>query len=323
LRRRSRFGAAAMEGEPPPLRIGLIADIQHADIPDGSSDYGAARHYRDATAKARLAAADWRAAGCAFAVNLGDTVDRRGGGDAPAALQRVFAALAGFAPIVHIPGNHDFSALGDEELAMVNPVRCLEGLDAISGPGWYCDIRPGPGWRVLVIDTYDVCVHRDAAAAQEVRGLLRAQARARSRPSQHLTAHQELNGAVGAEQLAWVRSRLTVASEAQEQMVVLAHAALHIDATCYGDALCWNWEEVSGLLDAFPHVVAAVITGHDHYGGSATSAGGIHHRVLEAALEGAVGAPTHAVLELRGRAVRLAGRGHVRSWAQDVPNSKQ
>lgn len=303
-----------MDQKPPVLRIGLIADIQHADIDDGTSAYGAIRHYRDATTKVRLAAADWKAEGCAFAVNLGDSVDRRGGAGAPAALARVLAAFGGFAPVLHVAGNHDLSALPEEDAASLSPVRSLDGMDAVAGEGCYCDIRVGSSWRVLIVDTYEVAVCRNGAAAREMRARLIAEAKARRKPHAYLAMHEELNGAVGKEQLAWIQGRLKAAEEAGDRVVVLSHAALHQDVTYYGDAVCWDWRQVSCLLDSFPHVVAAVITGHDHHLGELVSEGGIYHRVLEAAMEGEVGVPTHAILELRGDLVRIVGRGNVKSW---------
>jgi len=124
---------------------------------------------------------------------------------------------------------------------------------------------------------------------------------------------------VGEEQLCWIRERLQAAAEARERVVVLGHASLHPEATIYGDAVCWNWQEVSAILDSYSHIVAAVVTGHDHRGMEAASAAGVYHRVLEAAMEGPPGVPTHAILELEGDTIRLLGRGQVRSWERTLP----
>jgi len=269
-----------------PLRVGLIADVQHADIANAPSPYGATRYYRDAVNKARLAAEDWAEQGCTFAVNLGDTVDRRSGADASAALARVMQAFSAFSPVLHVPGNHDLSALPRGEAAALSPCLGLGGLEAVAGGPCYCDVRIGPGWRALIIDTYDVAVRRDAAPARAMLERLRAEARARGEHAAYLAEHEELNGAVGDEQLAWLRERLQAASESCERVVVLGHASLHPEATIYGDAVCWNCHKVSSLLDGYSHVVAAVITGHDHRGLEAASPKGVYHRVLEAAMEG-------------------------------------
>jgi len=301
--------------------VGLIADVQHADVGDARSPYGATRHYRDAVRKARLAAEDWAAHGCAFAVNLGDTVDRRAGAGASAALGRVLKAFDGFAPVLHVLGNHDLSALAPAELARLGPLPAPAGLEAAAGgeEACYCDVRVGPGWRAILLDTYDVAVRRDAAAARALQRRLLREAQARGERAAYLLEHEELNGAVGAAQLSWLRGRLEAAAEAGDRVVVLGHAALRPEATIYGDAVCWNCHEVSSLLDSFHHVVAAVITGHDHHFGQAVSEAGVQHRVLEAAMEGGVGVPTHAILELEGDTIRLVGRGEVRHWERSFP----
>ncbi|CAK0809921.1 unnamed protein product [Prorocentrum cordatum] len=300
--------------EEPPLRVGLIADVQHADLPDSRSGYGRARRYRDALGKARLAAADWADSGCTLAVNLGDTVDRRAGADAPAALRRVLDAFGAFGPLLHVLGNHDLSALPGEDLEKLALVPAGAPESVVGPGGRCCDVAAGPGWRLLLLDTYDVSVRRCPDAARALRRRLLCEARERGLPCAHLAEHEELNGAVGAAQLGWLQGRLEAARARGERAVVLAHAALRPEPTYYGDAVCWNWQEVSGLLDGFSGVVAAAITGHDHHGGLVDTEAGVRHCVLEAALEGPAGGPAHAVLELHSGSVRLVGSGSVRSW---------
>mmetsp|Transcript_61621 Transcript_61621/g.102270 ORF Transcript_61621/g.102270 Transcript_61621/m.102270 type:complete len:103 (+) Transcript_61621:1-309(+) len=95
------------------------------------------------------------------------------------------------------------------------------------------------------------------------------------------------------------------------------------ETTYYADSMCWDWRAAEQVLEAWPQVVAAVITGHDHFGRSATSASGIYHRVLEAAMEGEPGVATHAVLELQGDRVELQGRGAVQSWQTRLSSAKK
>jgi len=161
-----------------------------------------------------------------------------------------------------------------------------------------------------------VAVKRNAAEARALRTRLLREAQQEGIRAAYLTEHEEMNGAIGEQQMGWLRGRLGMARESMQRMVVLSHAPLQPEATYYGDAACWNCHEVSDLLDSFQDVVALVVTGHDHIGGEAVSKGGIHHRVLEAAMEGAKGEPTHAFLELcpGNPGLRLVGRGAVRHW---------
>ena len=61
--------------QPPPLfKFGLIADVQHAPIPDGASFSGEPRYYRHALSVCESASKHFQNAECDFAINLGDII---------------------------------------------------------------------------------------------------------------------------------------------------------------------------------------------------------------------------------------------------------
>jgi hypothetical protein len=81
----------------PLLTLGLVTDVQYADVADGLSAWGVPRHYRASLRMLHTAVADWRAAPPHAVVHLGDAVDKgasAGAGGARAALASVTAALA-------------------------------------------------------------------------------------------------------------------------------------------------------------------------------------------------------------------------------------
>jgi manganese-dependent ADP-ribose/CDP-alcohol diphosphatase len=51
--------------------IGIISDVQYADIPDGRSFKGVPRYYREALPALQRAVAAWRARGVDFAMHFG------------------------------------------------------------------------------------------------------------------------------------------------------------------------------------------------------------------------------------------------------------
>lgn len=57
------------------FRLGIIADIQHADIDDGKSFHGASRYYRQSKEILQRAVDYWRGEKVAMAVSLGDIID--------------------------------------------------------------------------------------------------------------------------------------------------------------------------------------------------------------------------------------------------------
>jgi manganese-dependent ADP-ribose/CDP-alcohol diphosphatase len=72
----------SMSAPPPPplpplplLRIGIIADVQHAPIDDGFSYSGTPRYYRHSLSAASSAARKFQEAECDFAIDLGDVID--------------------------------------------------------------------------------------------------------------------------------------------------------------------------------------------------------------------------------------------------------
>lgn len=64
----------------PLFRFGVVADVQHADIPDGFSFNGVPRYYRNALVLLRRAVQGFQAQPVDFALHMGD-VRRAGGRD--------------------------------------------------------------------------------------------------------------------------------------------------------------------------------------------------------------------------------------------------
>ena len=51
--------------------LGIISDVQYADIPDGRSFKGVPRYYREALPALQRAVAAWRVSGVSFAMHFG------------------------------------------------------------------------------------------------------------------------------------------------------------------------------------------------------------------------------------------------------------
>lgn len=71
----------ATSGQPsqtaaPLFRFGVISDVQHADIPDGTSYHGVPRFYRNSlTALHRAMEQGWAAERVLFGLHCGDIID--------------------------------------------------------------------------------------------------------------------------------------------------------------------------------------------------------------------------------------------------------
>ena len=125
--------AAAAPAGPPQLCFGMVADVQYADVADGSSFGGTPRYFRHSLAAAKQAVQCWVGSGVSFAVNIGDLVDGRNadpalagsgsGGVGGATVQAAVAAChAAFAPLPaaglevhHAVGNHEIACWTRQE----------------------------------------------------------------------------------------------------------------------------------------------------------------------------------------------------------------
>ena len=247
------------------------------------------------------AVARWRAEGLTSAVLLGDLLDKSAQreGTVEACLAELKAALAA-APLQYhfVFGNGDADVLGrrrwvEEQFA---PSSCTpERL--------YYSTAPTPGLRLVFLDTYEVSLNgpatADAAAlarrrldatnplwSREASGPLRWQeylTRFAEGTQADALATQPWNGQPGEAQMAWLASELAAADASGERVFVFGHCPIH-PHTCKPDGLAWNHAALRGALEAHA-CVQAYIAGHDHDGGYACSAAGVHYLVPPAPLE--------------------------------------
>lgn len=309
----------------PLFRFGVITDVQYADVPDAWNFIRTEkRRHRGVLESVRLAVQDWQQEGLGLVVDLGDIIDQQceARGDSHAALQ---AVLREWAPLAAEPVAVE-RVIGNHELYNFDRESCSRLIPGITP--WYRSFSPVPGWRFVVLDTYDVnMIERGNPAAVE-EGL---QMLSRSNPND-LRAPRgtvdigaglcgsarrflPMSGALRGEQLRWLRETLCAAAAAGERVLVLSHQPLLAEAALWG-AVPWNNGEVLEVLrGAGEGVVAAVLAGHYHAGGYALDPGpGTHHVTLESPLGTTPQEPlAHAVVELWDDRLEIRGRGLVRS----------
>ena len=127
--------AEARQQQPPCFSIGIIADVQWADMEDGSNyDKTVIRHYR-AAFRTLQRAVDWwdtlSARPLSFVAQLGDLIDgvNAGRGQSDTALAAALAELARApSPVVNIVGNHELYNFDRPQLARADWYAHLPGL---------------------------------------------------------------------------------------------------------------------------------------------------------------------------------------------------
>lgn len=307
------------------LRFGVIADVQYADVDD---EWNFAktqrRRYRSALDSLKLAVRHWlEGPQLHFIADLGDMIDQQceTRGDSLDSLRQVLASwtsISEVVPVLHLLGNH--------ELYNFNRAECAQLIPNITP--WYRSFRAAEGWRVLVLDPYDLNVIEKGGGPAVEEGLaylsqhnpndLRA-----PRGSMDLAVGLEgmqrrflpMGGAMREEQLHWLERELKNVRDEQERAIVLTHLPLHPESTVPG-GLLWNYEDALRVLrGAGDGVVALVLAGHYHSGGYVLdAASGTHHVTLPSPLHTAPEDPrAHGIVEVWSDRVELLGYGLVPS----------
>ena len=131
------------------FRVGIVSDVQYADIKDGHSFLGVPRYYRASLDGLRRAVLGWQAQNVDFGIQFGDLIDGFNPKDqSEVAMKTVldeFALLQ--KPVYHMIGNHCLYNLSRQRL---NEVLGIQGVNS------YYSFSPHKAWRLVVLDGYDV-----------------------------------------------------------------------------------------------------------------------------------------------------------------------
>lgn len=256
--------AAAHPANGPLFSIGAIADCQYADEPDAPP-----RLYHTAPAKLEAAVADFNRRKLAFAVHLGDFIDKdRASYDRLLPITRHLRA-----PWHFVLGNHDF-AVDDSDKPHI---PALLGMPA----RYYSFVAHG--WMFLVTDGNGLSSYGwPAGSPQQV----------------HSTAvHDQLypgeplwDGGIDEAQMHWLDRKLAEADRRGLKAMVLSHFPVWPE----NPHNLWNAADVRALLERH-RSVKLWLDGHNHEGNYGRRAG-IHYLNLKAMLD--TGETAYAVLDV-------------------------
>lgn len=307
----------------PILRFGAVADVQYADVDDAwNFRKTQKRRYRGALEALRAAIEDWtQGPRLDFIADLGDMIDQQceSNQNSGICVDRVLQEWKK-APssVLHLVGNHELYNFNRQELAVLIP-------DILP---WYRSFCPATGWRVIILDAYDINVVENGGGQAVKDGLeylgrynpndLRAP-RGSVDLAQGLQGLQRrflpMGGALGPEQMSWLRLELQAAKAAGEQCILMTHVPF-CDRACSPGGLLWNYDEVLEVIrSAGPGAVPLVLGGHDHAGGYCHDTNThTHHVTLQSPLNAPVENPTaHSVVEVWPDRIEIKGSGIVPS----------
>ncbi|ERN14490.1 hypothetical protein AMTRI_Chr06g176320 [Amborella trichopoda] len=299
----------------PLFSFGVITDVQYADIPDGRSFRGIPRYYRHSIMVLQKAVKKWNEHGkLKFSVHFGDIVD----GFCPKhesknAVEKVIEEFQEFkGPVYNMLGNHCLYNLPRDNLIELLKIPTLHGHA-------YYDFTPSPHYRFVVLDGYDISAigwpegHPHQLEAMDL--LYKKNPNIDKNSPMGMVGLERrflmFNGGVGQGQLEWLDGVLQDATMCEQRVVVCCHLPLDPGAACE-EALLWNYDEVMNIIHRFK-CVKACISGHAHEGGYSIDSHGVHHRVLEAALECPPGSDAFGYMDVYHDRLSLVGTDRMKS----------
>lgn len=338
----------ALKAEEPLFRFGVVADVQYADREDALNFSGSRlRRYRRSRELWDQAVKWFDEEEVDFIAQLGDFVDgcnRATPGQGVKALQELLRPVEKGPPVLHLIGNHELYNFSRKEMEDGIPIPGLdlafrtsapEGLqaEAPSRTSSYYSFCPADGWRVCVLDPYEISIMSHGGGRPgidevplEPSAVEWCQANnpnnitkedfARGIPAGPARRWVPLNGAMSNEQLAWLKETLDSASNRGEQTILLSHVVLLPQATPNGNGLTllWNYDQVLDVLRSTSRPPTAVLCGHAHLMvSSVDEVSGTHHVTFPTPLEVEPGSDACAVVEAFESHLSIRGRGDVLS----------
>ncbi|KAL3824894.1 hypothetical protein ACJIZ3_020923 [Penstemon smallii] len=302
------------QGKLPLVSFGVISDVQCADIPDGRSFLGVPRYYRHSFLVLQRAVQKWNEKRLKFAINFGDIVD----GFCPKdqslnTFKRIVNEFNLFnGPVHHMIGNHCLYNLPREKLL---PILNIPSHDNLA----YYEFSPIPQYRFVVLDGFDISAigwpKDHVKTIKAVNFLKERNPNSDKNCPTGLVGRERrflmFNGAVGKQQLEWLDRVLQDATKLNQRVVICCHLPLDPHAAS-NEALLWNYDEVIDLIHRYD-CVKVCISGHDHKGGHSVDSHGVHHHVLEAALECPPGSNAFGYIDLFEDRLVLHGTDRMRS----------
>jgi manganese-dependent ADP-ribose/CDP-alcohol diphosphatase len=306
-------------------RIGLIADVQYADIDDvWNFTKTHKRKYRSTLTCLRNAVELWSSLpNLKLLLDLGDAIDgfkntnREMGMHA---LQKVlveWARLNPTLPICHLIGNHELYKFSREELIKgvestgfncAAPPSLLVRSDPLNSINYTFNLSQGSSWRIVILDPYAESVMRNGGGRVGLELTLDnggldptyTQLCQQNNPNNILKATDyfagltgevcrwsPFNGGLGKDQLVWLENTLRSACSQGEHVLIASHVIVHPKATPRENChtLLWDYTEALDLIDRYD-CVKLVVCGHAHHEGyHHCERSKVHHITVPSPLE--------------------------------------
>ncbi len=231
------------KGQQPPeafradlLTIGIIADCQYADQPNRNH-----RLYRLSAKKLQSSVDTLSRIEPDHVFHLGDFIDT-----SAVSFDSVIPILSSLkTPYTHVLGNHDFSVAD----SLKDQIPSILGL---SQRYFRKDLK---GWRFLILDGNDISTYAYPSGSS-------AHAFSKQIKQDRYPDLPAWNGALGPEQMEWLKVELDSAESLSIPVILLCHFPVFPLDTVHQ---LWNSDSVLHLIDGY-NCVKAWFNGHNHSG---------------------------------------------------------
>ena len=311
------------------LSFGVIADLHFLEADNGSNYDGTkTRRFRQSFVTLKEANSVFQRECTDFNVQLGDVLDgsAKSRGMHLTCLHEVLQLTSQSPqPWYYLIGNHECYNFTREELKEHFIPSSHESV--CTPERLYYDFSPKPGFRVIVLDGYEVSTIR--AATPELEDVAEKLIRSKNHNyaagsndwfqgiAPELMRYVPFNGTVSDTQLAWLRTQLHQAERNHEKCLVFAHMPVHAPASREQNVM-WTCEAVLEVLHSVARgTVLAYINGHDHDGGYAVDSMGINHITPPAPIECAEGEVSYGVVKVKADftlSVDWTGKAPLNGW---------
>lgn len=196
------------------------------------------------------------------------------------------------APLWHVIGNHCLDA-GRPHL--LNRFGLKEAYYS----------RDLGNWRVIVLDTVEVSVHRGDSPE------LVLQAREFLERNSSLPNAKEWNGGMSLCQKSWLQETLSDASRSRMKSIVCGHLPIIANDRIQQHVM-WESQWLVDLLTEYRHVVKAYFAGHFHEGGYVMQ-DGVHYVTCESVLDSSSPQGSAGIVTLWHDRIEITGYGDMTS----------
>ena len=340
----------------PSFTFGVIADVQYADLDDGSNfSKTVVRRYRNSLSILDKATQQWASQTSnpiQAILQLGDLLDGQCTFkklDLDKCVKSVLAPFGRFPkeiPRFDIIGNHECYNFSRD--ALRGKTKCplnTSQVDPITRcPSSYYSYVVAPGVRFVVLDAFEISTANGKNDPTTDTAIQYLKSDGRNKTdflidgvdwATGLTGLEKrfvpYNGMMSTTQLAWLAKTLDAALVANEKCVVASHISL-IPGACSVSCVIWNYEDAlpvlhdpRGYLNGSPQEfggetpVIACMYGHAHQGGCCVDQRGIPHITFQAPLEAVGDETSFATVEIVNKQVIVHGEGRVPSRKFSFP----